>query len=140
MLVRCLYASRATAAVTDAALDGILRQSRRNNLSRGITGMLCHANGIFVQVIEGGRADVSGLMSRIFADTRHKDVQVLLFEEIGQRRFGSWTMGQANLASVNPGLLLKYFEKAELNPFAAAGTATMSLLFEIAETGAIGHR
>ncbi len=140
MLVRCLYASRTATTVGSATLDDILRQSRRNNLARGITGMLCHANGIFVQVLEGGRGEVSGLMARIFADPRHKDVQILLFEEIAQRRFGSWTMAQANIASANPGLLLKYFEKAELDPFACTGAATLALLFEIAETGAIGHR
>jgi hypothetical protein len=140
MLVRCLYASRADAATSEAVLDDILRQSRRNNQKRGITGMLCLANGVFAQVIEGGRADVSALMARIFADRRHSGVQILLFEEITQRRFGSWTMGQVNIGAVNPALLLKYSEKAELDPFACSGTTTMSLLLEISESGAIAHR
>jgi hypothetical protein len=140
MLVRCLYASRADAPVNDAMLDEILRQSRRNNQKRGITGMLCFSNGTFVQVLEGGRGEVSQLLGRIFADKRHKDVQILAFEEIVQRNFGSWTMGQANVGAVNPALLLKFSERAELNPFTIAGQATMSLLLEIAETGAIAHR
>ena len=140
MLVRCLYASRLSAPVNDAMLDDILRQSRRNNQKCGITGMLCFANGTFVQALEGGRTEVSQLLGRIFADKRHKELQLLMFEEIVQRSFGSWTMGQVNIGAVNPALLLKFSERAELNPFTVAGGATLSLLLEIAETGAIAHR
>jgi hypothetical protein len=140
MLVRCLYASRAPRPMQDASMDTILKQSRRNNPEAGITGMLCFTNGIFVQVIEGGRAEVSRLLGKIFRDERNVDVQILVFEEIAERRFGNWTMGQVNLASINPALLLKYSEKAELNPFTIPGSATMALLHEIAESGAIGHR
>lgn len=141
MLVRCLYASRAQAAVTDAALDDILRKSRKNNLKRGVTGMLCFANGIFVQVLEGGRTEVSDLMRCIFTDPRHFGLEILLFEEVTQRRFSSWSMGQVNFGAVNPALLLKYSAKAELDPFSCTGATTMSLLLEIAETGSItAHR
>ena len=55
MLVRCLYASRAVEPLATNSLDRILEKSRRNNLPRGITGLLCYSNGIFVQVLEGGR-------------------------------------------------------------------------------------
>jgi len=49
-------------------------------------------------------------------------------------------MGQVNLDTVNPALLLKYSERAELNPFACPGVATMSLLLELMATGAIVTR
>jgi Sensors of blue-light using FAD len=140
MLVRCLYASHAQKPIGDAVLDTILKQSRRKNPVQGITGMLCFANGIFVQVIEGGRADVSRLLGTIFRDDRHTGLEVLSFEEIPERRFGNWTMGQVNMTSVNPALLLKYSEKAELNPFSNRGGATLSLLLEIAEAGGIVQR
>jgi hypothetical protein len=58
-------------------------------------------------------------------------VRVLSFEEIHERRFGNWTMGQVNLAKVNPSLLLKYGERAELNPFTTSAQATMALLDEL---------
>lgn len=140
MLVRCLYASRAANLVGDAVLDEILRQSRRNNLKQGITGMLCLSNGVFAQVIEGGRPEVSRLVGKILADKRHVDVEILSLEEVAERRFGNWTMGQVNIASVNPALLLKYSEKPELNPFRSTSAATLSLLLELAESGAIAHR
>jgi Sensors of blue-light using FAD len=140
MLVRCLYASRATKAVGDGALDAILKQSRKNNPKRGITGMLCYANGIFVQAIEGGREEVSSLLSVIVKDERNMGVQILMFEEISERRFGNWTMGQVNMASVNSAMLLKYSTRAELDPFALPGPSTMAMMLEIADAGAIAQR
>jgi len=140
MLVRCLYASRAATPFDETMLDGILTQSRKNNPLRGITGMLCFANDIFVQVLEGGRADVAALFGAIIRDARNTDVQMLSYEEISERRFGNWTMGQVNLANINPALLLKFSERAELNPFTCTAAATMALLQEIAATGCIISR
>ena len=107
MLVRCLYASRAVVPLQASALEGILAQSRKNNPRRGITGLLCLANGTFVQVIEGGRQEISRLLAKIVCDERNTDLEILSYEEISERRFGGWTMGQANLSSINPALLLK---------------------------------
>lgn len=140
MLVRCLYASRAASPLPAGALDAILQQSRRNNPKRGITGMLCLANNVFVQVIEGGRAEISTLLAQIMRDERNSGIEILLFEEISERRFGNWTMGQVNLASVNSALLLKHSLRAELDPFSMPGGATMALLLEIADSGAIAQR
>lgn len=140
MLVRCLYASRAAKPVDDHVLDAILRQSRHNNAKFGITGMLCFANGVFVQVVEGGRTEVTRLLGNIMRDGRNTGVEILAYEEISERQFANWTMGQVNMANINPGLLLKYSEKAELNPFACGGAATMALLLEIAASGTIVNR
>jgi hypothetical protein len=140
MLVRCLYASRARKNLESRSLDQILEQSRRNNPNRGITGLLCFANEVFVQAIEGGRDEVCELFNRIVRDDRHGHVRLLLFEEITERRFGDWTMGQAKVEGVNRALLLKYSEKAELDPFSISGHATMSLLAELAATGSIVQR
>ena len=128
MLVRCLYASRAAGLLSATVINSILDQSRRNNPRLGITGMLCYFDDIFIQVIEGGRDEVCDLFNALVRDDRHTDVRILMYEEIGERRFGGWTMGAVNMARVNPSLLLKYSEKPVLNPFAASGRATMSLL------------
>jgi len=140
MLVRCLYASRVAETLSAAALDSILAQSRKNNPGLGITGLLCFTNDIFVQVIEGGRDEVCELFNSIVRDDRHHEVRLLVYEEIAERQFGGWTMGQVNLASVSPALLLKYGEKAALDPFAGSGKATMALLHELVATGAIVGR
>ena len=96
MLVRLLYASRAVDSSADA-IAGILSQSRQYNPTSGITGILCYGGGIFLQAIEGGRSAVSELYGHIQKDPRHKDVVLLDFEEISERRFGGWTIGTVNL-------------------------------------------
>jgi Sensors of blue-light using FAD len=140
MLVRCLYASRAAKPLAADLLDAILHQSCRNNPKSGITGLLCHANDVFVQVIEGGRGEVCGLYNTLVRDERHRDVTLLIFEEIAERKFANWTMGQVNVRHLNPALLLKYGERAELDPFANSGTATMALLSDLVSMGAIVSR
>ena len=87
MLVRLLYASRAVDPSPEA-IESILAQSRQHNSLTGITGILCYGGGIFLQAIEGGRMQVSELFGHIQRDARHKDVALLHYEEIFERRFG----------------------------------------------------
>ncbi len=140
MLVRLLYASRATPPLTTPIVDSILEQSRKNNARQGITGMLCFSEDIFLQVIEGGREEVCELFNAIVRDPRHTRVRLLSYEEIAERRFGGWIMGQVNIAKVNPSLLLKYSTKATLDPFSCSGHASMALLNELIETAAVVNR
>ena len=137
MLVRLLYASRATEEVTQDELLSILKKSRINNLAAGVTGVLCYSGGVFLQVLEGGREPVSRLYNRIAGDTRHKQVVLLAYEEIGERSFVGWSMGQVNLSRLNPSLLMKYSEKAVLDPYAVSGKASMALFTELVATASI---
>lgn len=140
MLVRLLYASRAAAPLTESVIEDILTQSRRNNPRQGITGILCCSGEQFMQVLEGGRDEVCELFNAIVRDPRHSKVRILSYEEIPERRFGGWTMGQVDINKVNASLLLKYAEKAELNPFASSGRAGLALLEELITTGAVASR
>jgi hypothetical protein len=117
-----------------------LEQSRAHNSRLGITGVLCYTDELFIQVLEGGRDEVCELYNTIVRDDRHQNVRILSFEEIRERRFGNWTMGQVNLAKVNPSLLLKHGERAELNPFICSGYASMALLEELIATALVGSR
>ena len=139
MLVRLLYASRALDTSPDA-ISAILAQSRQYNPTCGITGILCYGGGIFLQAIEGGRMAVSELYGHIQKDVRHKDVVLLDYEEISERRFGDWTMGTVNLLKLNQSILLKYSEKPELDPYSASGKVSMALLEELMATAAIISR
>jgi hypothetical protein len=136
MLVRLLYASRAIDPSSDA-IDAILTQSRQYNPTSGITGILCYGGGIFLQAIEGGRMPVSELYGHIQKDARHKDVVLLHYEEISERRFGGWTMGQVNMSKINTSILLKYAEKPELDPYAVSGKVSLALLEELMATASI---
>ncbi|MBY0453644.1 MAG: BLUF domain-containing protein [Burkholderiaceae bacterium] len=139
MLVRLLYASR---VVDDspAAIEDILAQSRQHNPGCGITGILCYGGGIFLQAIEGGRSAVNALYGQILHDARHEDVQLLHYEEIAERRFGGWTMGQVNLSKINHSILLKYSETPELDPYAVSGKVSLALLEELMATASIMGR
>lgn len=140
MLVRCLYASRAAQSPMSTLVEAVLKASRENNPAKGITGFLCVSGDIFIQVLEGGRDEVCELFNAIVRDPRHANIRLLAYEEIRQRKFGSWTMGQVDLTKVNAGLLLKYHEKADLDPFACSGQATMALLDELMATASIAGR
>ena len=140
MLVRLLYASRSAKPVGADVIESILAQSRKHNPELGVTGILCQGGDVFMQVLEGGRAAVNQLYNQIVRDERHHDVVVLHYEEVQERRFGGWTMGQVNLAKVNPSILLKYSETPALDPFAMSGKASMALLEELIATAQIVGR
>ena len=137
MLVRLMYASRAAEAVNQEELVAILRKSKANNPSVGITGVLCFSGGIFLQALEGGRTAVNQLYNRIVSDPRHSQVELLCYEEIGERRFAGWSMGQVNMGRLNPGLLLKYSERPTLDPYAVSGQVSMALFHELMATASI---
>jgi hypothetical protein len=137
MLVRLLYASRSADPGSNDVTEAILAQSRSHNPACGITGILCYGGGIFLQALEGGRAQVSELYGHIQRDPRHKDVVLLHYEEITERRFGGWTMGQVNVAKINTSILLKYSEKPELDPYAVSGAVSLALLEELMATASI---
>jgi Sensors of blue-light using FAD len=137
MLVRLLYASTLLNPQDATVIESILAQSRKHNPASGITGVLVYSEGVFLQALEGGRKQVSELYKHICGDKRHTDVVLLHYEEITERRFGGWTMGQVNLAKVNNSVLLKYSETPELNPYSVSGAVSLALLEELMLSAAI---
>ena len=137
MMVRMLYASRAADGVDQDALHTILRQSKTNNPALGITGLLCYSDGIFIQALEGGRAAVNALYLRIAQDPRHREVVLLTYEEIHERRFAGWAMGQVNMARLNPALLLKYSATPDLDPYSVSGAVSLAMFGELIATASI---
>ena len=142
MLVRLVYASRATGEIDDALIASILERSRSNNLEHGITGILCtYSPGqLFLQVLEGGRAAVNRLYASIVRDPRHRDVTLLDYAEVSERRFASWRMGSVNLNRVNQGCILRFSESPVLDPFSMSGQAVQALIEELTSTAAIVSR
>ena len=139
MLVRLMYASRTTAGLDHDALMAILRQCKANNPARGVTGLLCHcsSSGIFMQALEGGRAAVNRLYNRITQDPRHSELLLLTYEEITERHFAGWSMGQVNMSRLNPALVLKYSASAELDPYAMSGKVSLALFEELVATASV---
>lgn len=141
MLVRLVYASRATERVTGEMLDQILSTSKENNKESGVTGVLClcHDN-VFLQVLEGGRVQVNQLYSSLLTDSRHEDVLLLDYEEIRVRQFSNWRMGRVDMEKLNPGTILKYSETSVIDPYNIPGSVALDLLNELMSTAAIVGR
>jgi hypothetical protein len=142
MLVRLVYASRAAGPIDDALVKAIIEASSARNVGQGITGVLCTQPGqeVFLQVLEGSRQDVNALYTSIARDPRHRDVTLLSYEEIEQRRFSNWRMGSVDLKRINLDTILRYSERPVLEPFAMTGKAALALLDELVKTAAISSR
>ena len=80
---------------------------------------------------------MSELYGHIQKDKRHTEVVLLQYEEIAERRFGGWTMGQVNMSKINTSILLKYAEKPELDPYSVSGKVSLALLEELMATASI---
>jgi hypothetical protein len=142
MLVRLLYASRSSGTIDDALLDLILHGSEARNREHGITGVLCTypEGGVFLQALEGARPAVNTLYGNIVRDKRHRDVTLLHYAEIEERQFAGWRMGSVDLKRINLSTILRFSERAVLDPFAMSGTGALALLQELVATAAIVTR
>jgi hypothetical protein len=138
MLVRLIYASRAVNPITDEVIENVLATSRSRNPDAGITGVLCVCrSNVFMQILEGGREEVNRLYGRLVRDERHTEVTLLDYAEIDERRFPSWRMGRVDLDKLNIGIVLKYSEKAQLDPFQIPGRVALTFLEELMNTASI---
>jgi hypothetical protein len=92
MPFRLIYSSEATPGLAAAELEEMLKESRIRNRVYGITGVLLFVEGAFLQILEGEKEDVLGLMERIERDPRHRGVKVFYEQEVDERAFASWSM------------------------------------------------
>jgi len=76
----------------EGTLANILLLSKQNNQVAGITGCMLYQEGCFMQMLEGSRDNVQKLMAYIQADTRHKDVRIVMQGHEQQRVFLDWSM------------------------------------------------
>ncbi len=132
MKVRLLYVSRAVGPQTTTVTASILAKAQAHNPAEGIGGVLCQGEGMYLQVLEGERGAVNRLYQRIVVDPRHKDVEVLLFEEITQPRFADWSMALVELSDSDPMVSLGH---PEFDPYHATGATAMALIDDLLASG-----
>lgn len=70
----------------------ILVESRRNNTSSDVSGVLHFADGRFFQYLEGPADRVDALYAKICRDDRHTNVRRLTRRPLPRRRFGGLPM------------------------------------------------
>jgi hypothetical protein len=92
------YRSHTGQFPTQVLLHELLEQSRAYNEAHDLTGVLLYSAGQFVQVLEGGEAEVRAVYARIQRDPRHTDVLTLSQGPGPKRRFADWRMAFTTVA------------------------------------------
>lgn len=92
-----VYTCVARQDMSESDIQEILAVSRRNNPSKGITGILFYRGNQFLQVLEGGEAVVRRLLDTILCDPRQKGLAVLDESTVAERMFGQWAMNYRSL-------------------------------------------
>jgi hypothetical protein len=136
MLIRMLYVSTAVGPITTAVTGTILRSAQAFNAANGITGVLCQGQGVFLQVLEGRRADVNALYTRIAVDKRHKNVQLMTAEDIVKRRYGAWAMAHVDMTD-SVAMLALSASGSGFDPYATTGERVMAQIDTLIAAGKV---
>jgi hypothetical protein len=87
------YISRARRSLDAHELGDLLDDARRFNTEHGLTGVLLHDHGMFLQLLEGDMQPIDEAMRRIRRSGKHEDLIVVFDEAITARLFPAWAMG-----------------------------------------------
>ncbi len=90
-LIQLIYSSRPF-GFDEAALNGILMFSRRNNPREAITGALICRHDLYLQLLEGPQAAVEARYHKISRDDRHLEVVKRMSRPVTERMFPNWAM------------------------------------------------
>ena len=134
MLIRLIYVSKAVDPQTRTLTDSILRKAHAWNTQNDITGVLCEGQGVFLQALEGERGTVTQLYARIFADPRHKDLELIHCESIVERRYGEWSMARVSLSDADPRTKIVW---PDFDPYSANGLMVMARIDELIARGRV---
>lgn len=96
LVLRCyklMYHSNACLPVFSPDHLALIRTASAVNKQLAVTGFLVREDDVFLQVLEGAKADVMGLYDRIRKDRRHRNVVTLYQGYERGRDFPDWDMG-----------------------------------------------
>lgn len=134
MLIRIIYLSTAVGPQTTTMTNAILKKAQAWNRANGITGVLCQGQGVFLQALEGERSTVTQLYSRISADQRHTNVEMLHCESIAKRRYENWSMAHVSLSDIDPETKIEW---PEFDPYSITGLLVMARIDDLLATGSV---
>jgi uncharacterized protein (UPF0297 family) len=132
MLVRAFYISRSAGPQTSTITGSILKTALVFNKINQITGVLCQGDGFFLQMIEGERSIINQLYGRIARDSRHKEVELVKFEEITQRKYSQWSMALIDLSDTDPMVVMQH---PEFDPYSASSATLEQQIDEWISSG-----
>lgn len=132
-LFRIVYISRAAESVADnlMPLIDIIGVSDRNNRRDQLTGALLRHGGFFIQAVEGARADLDRLMTRLREDRRHGEIHVLADRPVEQRQFPDWAMVRLDAPSATSAFLADHLDAPD------AGARAEALLVQASRSMAV---
>ncbi len=87
-----LYASEVSHSLSEAEINHILDKARARNVQEGVTGILLHKDGHFLQYIEGPKAALARVYQTIEADNKHKNLKLIFNRPVVARLFPEWSM------------------------------------------------
>ena len=122
-----------TGSCDTKALQEILSVSRKNNVDRQISGVLCYDQSFFMQCLEGPREAVDEIYARIKADKRHEKITLHEYSETDEILFENWTMGFLRPNMLSKQNLAKYSRGGKLNPHALNADEARAFLLDVAE-------
>lgn len=99
-MYRLMYMSTANKDFSTNELESLLKNAKKSNENKNITGLLVVKGRTFLQCLEGEKSDVLNLFNKIKDDSRHRDVIELLEEETNTRYFSNWSMGFKNIKNL----------------------------------------
>ncbi len=136
-MYRLIYKSRSCTKVDWTFVKSILDGSAARNKRDAITGVLVATDSHFLQAIEGNFERLNALFLRVARDTRHKQIQIISFNCVERRLFGSWDMHGVGLfqfeKSLSEQLIAKYGEEEGGVRFPTEEWRALSLIDDVRE-------
>ncbi len=86
------YRSQASSVSSPAEIKALVARAQARNRSLGVTGMLLHDKGRFLQTLEGPPEALDKIWSSIRHDPRHDDIEILSQHIVPARLFAGWDM------------------------------------------------
>lgn len=130
-LTRLVYYSQRNPAMS-LNVEELLGICQRNNSAMNVTGILHYNGNYFLQVLEGGRAEVSSIYHRIAADPRHVNIILISCMDVRERIFPTWSMGlHEGMDSETRNIFLRYFPSNTVNPEAVSTESLLDFLQDV---------
>ncbi|SFR33219.1 BLUF domain-containing protein [Litoreibacter janthinus] len=115
-LTRLVYYSQRNPS-EDLDIKALIETCKRNNPRLHLTGLLHYNGDHFIQVIEGGRVEVSALYHRISRDPRHSNIILLSCADVRERMFPTWSMAlHQGMDEQTRRVFLRYFSTDVVSP------------------------
>lgn len=130
-LTRLVYYSQRNPSIS-LNVEELLGICQRNNSAMNVTGILHYNGNYFLQVLEGGRAEVSSIYHRIASDPRHVNIILISCMDVRERIFPTWSMGlHEGMDAETRNIFLRYFPSNTVNPEAVSTESLLDFLQDV---------